>query len=70
MQEPDCEAPLDGRHGHPVSLSDAAVQLSLTIKMPLQQITGMVAIGVMFPDLDWAVLDYTTLICVRRHWPT
>ena len=59
----------DGSFGRPSVFSDAAVQFYLTIKvlfkLPLSQTTGMVASSLKLANLDWAMLDYTTL-CRRR----
>jgi hypothetical protein len=62
-------APHDGSPGRLAVLSDAAIQLCLTIKLlfklPIRQTTWMVASLLKLADLDWAVPDDTTL-CRRQ----
>jgi hypothetical protein len=62
-------ASADGKPGRPAVFSDAAIQLSLTIKvlfkLPLRQTIGMVASLPKMANLDWAVPDYKTL-CRRQ----
>ncbi len=62
-------APHDWSPGCPAVFSDSAIQFCLTIKvlfkLPLRQTTGMVASLVGMANLDWAVLDYSTL-CRRQ----
>ena len=62
-------APHDGGLSRPAVFSDTAIQFCLTIKvlfkLPLRQTTGMVASLLNMANLDWALLDYTTL-CRRQ----
>lgn len=62
-------APHDGNPGRPAVFSDAAIQFCLTLrvllKLPLRQMTGMVASLLRMANLDWPVPDDTTL-CRRQ----
>ena len=60
-------APYDGRPGRHAVFSDTAIQFCLTIKvkLPLRQTSGMMASLLKMLDLDWAVPHYTTL-CRRQ----
>lgn len=59
----------DGRPGRPLRFSDRAVEFCLTLKglfrLPLRQVTGLVASLLRMAGLDWPVPDYTTL-CRRQ----
>jgi hypothetical protein len=65
-------APLGGSAGRPTVVSDAAIQLCLTIKvlfkLRLRQTTGMVASLLKMAGLNRAVPVYTTL-CRRQIEP-
>ena len=56
-------APHEDRPGQPTVFSDAAIQFCLTIKvlfkLPLRQMTGMVASLLRMENLDWPAPDYS-----------
>ncbi len=58
-------APKDGREGHPLVFSAAAIQVCLMVKvlfeLPLRQMTGLVASVLEMAKLDWPVPDFSTL---------
>ena len=58
-----------GRPGRPMRFSDSAIRVCLTLKLvfrlPLRQVTGLVASLLKLAKLDWPVPDYTTL-CRRQ----
>ena len=62
-------APHEDRPGQPTVFSDAAIQFCLTIKvlfkLPLRQMTGMVASLLRMENLDWPAPDYSAL-CRRQ----
>lgn len=55
----------DGSPGQPAVFADVAIQFCVTIKvlfkLPLRQTIGMVASLLKMADLNWVVLDDTTL---------
>ena len=66
-------APKRGRPGRPETVSDAAIQFCLSIKvlfgLALRQTIGMAASLLEMADLDWPVPDFSTL-CRRQRTVT